>query len=119
MAVETTWVRHGEQALAALEAAVVGALDDSPLGPVTVVTPSPSVAVTTRRAVARRAGGLVGVGFHSIGAVAELLAAPRLAISGVEVGVDRELVVAGVRAALADAPGALGPIRHHLSLIHI
>ena len=115
MAVETTWVRHGEAALAALEAVVTDALHDRPMGPVTVVTPSPSVAVTTRRAVARRLGGMVGVGFHSTGALAEMIAAPRLAEAGVELGVDREVIVAGVRTALAADPGRLGPIRHHRS----
>lgn len=115
MAVEATWVCHGEAALAALEQVVTGALAGAPMGPVTVVTPSPSVAVTTRRILARRLDGMVGVGFHSTGALAEMIAAPRLASAGVEVGVDREVLVAGVRVVLATDPGGLEPIRHHRS----
>ncbi len=115
MAVETTWVRYGEEALDALSARIDAALADHPLGPVTVVTPSPSVAVATRRAVARLRGGLVGVNFQSMGALAEQLAAPRLGVDGIGIGVDREVVVAGVRAALAAEPGRLRPIRHHRS----
>lgn len=106
-------MRYGEDALASLETVVTDALAGRPLGPVTVITPSPSVAVTTRRALARRMGGMVGVGFHSIGALAEMIAAPQLA--GVGAGVDREVVVAGVRTALAEDPGGLEPIRHHRS----
>lgn len=106
-------MRYGEDALAALETVVADALAHHPLGPVTVVTPSPVVAVTTRRALARRLGGMVGVGFHSIGALAEMIAAPQLA--GVGAGVDREVVVAGVRTVLAAEPGRLEPIRHHRS----
>ncbi|MDZ7673716.1 MAG: PD-(D/E)XK nuclease family protein [Acidimicrobiales bacterium] len=115
MAVETTWVRYGEAALDGLAEAVRGAQAGDPLAPVTVVTPSPSVAVVTRRLLARRLGGLVGVSFQSLGALAELLAAPQLATERIDVGVDRELVVAAVRAALRDDPGELGPIRHHRS----
>lgn len=115
MAAEATWVRYGEEALGALSARIDTALEARPLGPVTVVTPSPSVAVATRRALARHRGGLVGVSFHSMGALAEQLAAPRLGADGIGIGVDREVVVAGVRAALDTEPGRLGPIRHHRS----
>lgn len=113
MAVDTHWAGHGEHAMATLERLVRRGLEAAPLGPVTVVTPSPAVAVAARRALARRLGGLVGVGFHSLGALAELIAAPRLADSGIGAGVDRELVVAAVRVTLADSPGALAPIAAH------
>lgn len=113
MTCDVQWTAHGDAALAALEAVVRGARTAGPLSPVTVITPSPSVAVATRRALARRAGGTVGVGFHALGAVAEQLAAPLLADAGLGAGIDRELVVTAVRVALADRPGRFGPIADH------
>jgi ATP-dependent helicase/nuclease subunit B len=113
MACELRWTRHGDEALEALADAVTAARADDPWAPVTVVTPSPSVAVATRRALARRLGGTVGVGFHALGAVAEQLAAPQLAAAGVGAGVDHELVVAAVRVALGEAPGGFAPIAGH------
>ena len=113
MTCEVRWTGYGDAALAALDDAVAAARAAGPLAPVTVVTPSPSVAVATRRALARRTGGSVGIGFHALAAVAEQLAAPRLAGVGLGGGVDRELVVAAVRVALAEDPGTFGPIADH------
>ncbi|HAS09007.1 MAG TPA: hypothetical protein DCS55_00565, partial [Acidimicrobiaceae bacterium] len=113
MTFDVQWTAHGDAALVALHDAVEAARAAGPLAPVTVVTPSPSVAVATRRALARRAGGSVGVGFHALGAVAEQLAAPRLAEAGLGAGVDRELVVTAVRVALGEQPGRFGPIAEH------
>lgn len=113
MTCDVRWTAHGEAALASLEAAVSAARAAGPLTPVTVITPSPSVAVATRRALARRMAGTVGIGFHALGAVAEQLAAPQLAEAGLGAGIDRELVVTAVRVALADRPGRFGPIADH------
>jgi CRISPR/Cas system-associated exonuclease Cas4 (RecB family) len=113
MTCDAQWTAHGDDAIAALHHAVDAARAGAPLAPVTVITPSPSVAVATRRALARRAGGSVGVGFHALGAVAEQLAAPLLAEAGLGAGVDRELVVTAVRVALGDEPGRFGPIAEH------
>jgi ATP-dependent helicase/nuclease subunit B len=113
MTCEVQWTPHGDDALVALAAAVRAARAGGPLSPVTVVTPSPSVAVATRRALARHAGGTVGVGFHALGAVAEQLAAPQLAKAGLGVGIDRELAVTAVRVSLAERPGRFGPIADH------
>jgi ATP-dependent helicase/nuclease subunit B len=113
MTCDVQWTAHGEAALEALAALVDSARTAGPLSPVTVITPSPSVAVATRRALARRAGATVGVGFHALGAVAEQLAAPLLAKAGLGVGIDRELVVTAVRVALAERPGRFGPIADH------
>jgi hypothetical protein len=113
MTCDVQWTAHGEAALDALATVVASARAADPLSPVTVVTPSPSVAVATRRALARHAGGTVGVGFHALGAVAEQLAAPLLAGAGLGVGIDRELVVTAVRVALAEAPGRFAPIADH------
>lgn len=113
MTCDVRWTRHGDEALAALESTVRAAQAAGPLTPVTVITPSPSVAVATRRALARRAGGTAAVGFHALGAVAEQLAAPRLAAAGIGTGVERELVVSAVRVALAARPGRFEPIADH------
>ena len=113
MTCDVQWTAHGDAALGALHHAVQAARAGGPLAPVTVVTPSPSVAVATRRALARRAGGSAGVGFHALGAVAEQLAAPLLAEAGLGAGVDRELVVTAVRVALGEQPGRFGPIAEH------
>jgi len=113
MTCDARWTAHGDAALAALDEAVRAGRAAGPLSPVTVITPSPSVAVATRRALARRAGGTVGVGFQALGAVAEQLAAPLLADAGVGAGIDRELVVTAVRVALGEDPGCFGPIADH------
>ena len=113
MTCDVRWTEHGEAALDALADAVGSARAAGALTPVTVVTPSPSVAVATRRALARRAGGIAGVGFHALGGVAEQLAAPQLAAAGLGVGIDRELVVTAVRVALGERPGRFAPIAGH------
>lgn len=113
MTCDVRWTEHGEAALDALAEVVGSARSAGALAPVTVVTPSPSVAVATRRALARRTGGSAGVGFHALGAVAEQLAAPRLAAAGLGAGIDRELVVTAVRVALGERPGCFAPIADH------
>lgn len=113
MTCDVRWTAHGEAALDALAAAVGSARAADPLSPVTVVTPSPSVAVATRRALARHLGGTVGVGFHALGSVAEQLAAPLLAERGLGTGIDRELVVTAVRVALGRRAGRFAPIADH------
>lgn len=114
-AVRTIWTPYGSAALGALAVAVSEGQGGDPLAPVTVITPSPAVAVAVRRALAGHLGGVVGVGFHSLGGLAELLAASEVAASGIDVGVDREMLVAAVRVALDEQPGTLAPIRHHRS----
>lgn len=114
-AVRVTWTSYGAPALDELARVVESVQSGDPLAPVTVVTPSPAVAVATRRALARHRGAVVGIGFVSFGALAEMIAAPELAAQGIDVGVDREMVVAALRSALAEAPGILAPIRHHRS----
>lgn len=115
MGVETRWVTPGADAFAALADLVVAAKDGDPLRPVTVVTPTPAAAVALRRGLARALGGIALVGFHALDALAELIGARRIGALGIEVAVDRELVVAAVRAALGREPGTLGPIAHHRS----
>lgn len=111
----TRWVAFGEAALAELEAAVARARQGDPLAAVTVLTPSPSVAVTTRRLLGRRARGLAGLHLLDLAALAEQIAAPHIAARGIEVGVDQEVLVAAARVALRRAPGSFRPIAHHRS----
>ncbi len=114
-AASVCWVPFGEAALDALEQLIADARSDDPLAPVTVLTPSPSAAVTTRRLLARRAGGAAGVHLVALGALAEQVAALRLADRSVPLGVDHELLVAATRVALGNDPGGFAPIRHHRS----
>ncbi len=115
MGVETRWVAVGGPAFDALVDVVTTAKDSDPLRPVTVVTPTPAAAVSLRRGLARRAGGVAVVGFQSLDALAEQIAAPRLGGMGIAPGTDRELVVAAVRSELGRAPGCFAAIAHHRS----
>jgi ATP-dependent helicase/nuclease subunit B len=119
MAVVTRWVAVGEPAFQALADVVRRARSGDPLRPVTVVTPTPAAAVALRRELVRASGGTVGVGFQSLDALAEQLAAPRLAAGGTTPGrpliADREALVAAVRVELARDPGRFAPIAHHRS----
>jgi len=112
MGCELRWTAHGEPALEALAGVVAAARAADALAPVTVVTPTPAVAVGTRRALARRLGGSIGVHFAALGTVAEQLAAARLAVEG-GAPAPAEAVVAAVRVALGQSPGVFEPIATH------
>lgn len=112
MACELRWTPHGEPALDALADVVAAARSSDGLAPVTVVTPTPAVAVATRRALAHRLDGTIGIHFAALGAVAEQLAAGRLAADGVAPA-PPEAVVAAVRVALVADAGVFGPIATH------
>ncbi|WP_436795583.1 PD-(D/E)XK nuclease family protein [Actinospongicola halichondriae] len=114
MPVETTWSPLGAPAFDVLARLVASAKDDDPLRPVSVVTPSPAAAVGLRRELARRAGGVAVVAFQSLDALAEQIAAPDLGAE-VVVGVDREVVLAAIRAELSRSPGRFEGIAHHRS----
>ncbi|MDE0802657.1 MAG: PD-(D/E)XK nuclease family protein [Acidimicrobiales bacterium] len=114
MAVEATWVPGGAAAFAALVDTIHALRGEDPLRPVSVVTPSPAAGVRLRRALARESGGIAMVGFQSLDALAEQIAAPLLGGS-VVVGVDREVVLAAIRSELAARPGRFEGIEHHRS----
>ena len=111
---------YGRPAVAALHAQIVAAKRDEPLAPVTVVVPTNSVGVATRRLLASgelgpitsRGTGVVGVNFLTVYRLAELLAAPALAAAGRR-PVSTPVVAAAVRRALADAPGLFAPVAEH------
>ena len=115
MGVETRWVPFGAPACEALTEVVAEIKAADPLAPVTVVTPTPAAAVRLRRELARRLGGIAVVGFHALDSLAEMIAAPRLGAGTVVGGVDREVVVAAIRAELGRAPGRFAGIEHHRS----
>ena len=111
---------YGRPAVAALHAQIVAAKQDEPLTPVTVVVPTNSVGVATRRLLASgefgpitsRGVGVVGVTFLTVYRLAELLAAPTLAAAGRR-PVSTPVVAAAVRAALAETPGLFAPVADH------
>lgn len=112
MTVTTRWAGVGHQAFTALADVVAQRQAADRLQPVTVVAPSATAALSLRRSLARR-GGVAAVTLTSIEALAEQVAAPIIAAEAIDVGVDRPLVIAAVRAELAARPGAFGAIRHH------
>lgn len=114
MALLTTWAPVGLPAFDALAEAIDTARAGDPLRTVSVVTPTPAAAVRLRRALARRSGGIAAVGFQSLDALAEQIAAPSLG-GDVVVGVDREVVLAAIRSELARHPGRFAAISHHRS----
>ena len=111
---------YGRPTVAALHAEIVAAKQGEPLAPVTVVVPTNSVGVATRRLLASgelgpitgRGVGVVGVNFLTVFRLAELLAAPTLAAAGRR-PVSTPVVAAAVRAALAEKPGLFAPVAEH------
>lgn len=114
MTVEATWVPGGAAAFDALHDLIQEYRSVDQLRSIAVVTPSPAAGVRLRRSLARRSRGIAMVTFQSLDALAEQLAAPRLGGSLV-VGVDREVVLAAIRAELRTRPGRFAGIEHHRS----
>jgi ATP-dependent helicase/nuclease subunit B len=78
-----------------------------PLAPVTVLVPSNYAAVSTRRALAARPGGIANVDFVTLHRLAERLSRDtRKPISA-------PVLAQAVRAVLADDPGVFGPVAQH------
>ncbi len=107
----TQIVEHGPPALAALRATIDELQGGRPLAPVTVVVPSNSVGVGTRRWLAAN-GGIAAVRFVTVYRLAELLGGPALVAAGRR-PVSTPVVDVAVRRALAAAPGMFGPVAHH------
>ena len=115
-----SWVRYGSDAATALRVEISRIKGDEPLAPVTVVVPSNQVGVSTRRLLASGAvgsvcgagPGLIGVTFVTPYRLAELLGAASLAAEGRR-PVSVPILGAAVRQALADEPGAFGPVAAH------
>jgi RecB family exonuclease len=114
------WVSYGMDAAEALRAEISRVKADEPLAPVTVVVASNQIGVSTRRLLASgRAGtvcgagpGLIGVTFVTPYRLAELLGAAPLAEANRR-PVSVPVLSAAVRRALAEDPGAFGPVATH------
>ena len=83
-----------------------------PLAPVTVIVPSNYAAVSTRRALAGRRGGLANVSFLTLHRLAERLGAASLAAAGRR-PVSAPVLAQAVRRVLSEAPGIFAPVAHH------
>ena len=75
-------VAFGRPATDLLARLVAGHRDVDPFAPITVVAPSTAAGTTLRRALAERAGGLVGVDVVAFPRFARTLAGPRLVSDG-------------------------------------
>jgi hypothetical protein len=120
MAPTVVTTAYGREAVAALHAQIVAAKAGEPLTPVTVLVPTNSVGVATRRLlgsgalgpVTARGAGVVGVSFLTVLRLAELLAAPALAAAQRR-PVSTPVVAAAVRRVLAQQPGLFAPVVAH------
>ena len=120
MALAVEWVRYGRASAEALKAAIAEAKAGEPLRPVTVVVPSNTVGVATRRLLASgdlgpicgSGVGIAAVTFLTVYRLAELLGAPVLAAAGRR-PVSTPVLAAAMRAALADDPGMFAPVADH------
>ncbi|MGQ0826684.1 MAG: PD-(D/E)XK nuclease family protein [Actinomycetota bacterium] len=120
MALTLVTTSYGRPAATVLHRVIAAAKRNVPLTPVTVVVPTNSVGVATRRLLASgelgpittRGTGLIGVSFLTVFRLAELIAAPTLAAAGRR-PVSTPVVGAVVRAVLARAPGIFAPVAAH------
>jgi ATP-dependent helicase/nuclease subunit B len=109
---EVRRVAYGEAATALLAEQVRAAKEADRLAPVTVIVPGNYAAVSMRRELARRHGGIAGATFSTLHGLAERLGGPVLAARGRRPW-SAPVVAAAVRAAMHDDPGVLGPVAHH------
>jgi RecB family exonuclease len=111
---------YGRAASLTLRNAVADAKRADPLTPVTVIVPTNSVGVAARRLLASgelapvvpNGRGIVGVSFHTVYRLAELLGAPRLAAEHRR-PVSTAVLAAAVRHVLARSPGVFAPVAAH------
>jgi RecB family exonuclease len=103
---------YGRPAADLLAAQVQTAKGGDRLAPVTVIVPSNYAAVSTRRALAGRAGGVANVTFLTLFRLAERLGAATLAAAGRR-PVSTPVLVQAVRSILAAEPGVFAPVADH------
>jgi ATP-dependent helicase/nuclease subunit B len=103
---------YGRPAMQLLASQVDAAKAGDPLAPVLVIVASNYAAVSTRRSLAARPGGVANVSFLTLYRLAERLGAPSLAAAGRK-PVSTPVVGQAVRAVLADDPGVLAPVAAH------
>lgn len=103
------------QTLGALSTAIVAAKGGDPLAPVTVVVPTNTCGVMTRRALGR-AGGIAGVDMVTLNRLAELIAGPGLAAAG-RSPMSTPVIDLTISSILAADPGPFGVVADHPSTI--
>jgi hypothetical protein len=103
---------YGRPALELLAEEVAAAKGGDQLCPVTVIVPSNYAAVSTRRVLAGRSGGLANVSFVTLFRLAERLGAPALGAEGRR-PVSSPVLAQALRAVLAIEPGLFGPVAEH------
>ena len=103
---------YGRPAVDVLAGQVQNAKGGDPLAPVTVIVPSNYAAVSTRRALAGRPGGVANVTFLTLSRLAERLGAASLAAAGRR-PVSTPVLAQAVRAVLAADPGVFAPVADH------
>jgi hypothetical protein len=103
---------YGPPASDLLVGQVQAAKDGDRLAPVTVIVPSNYAAVSTRRALAGRPGGVANVTFLTLFRLAERLGAASLAAAD-RLPVSTPVLAEAVRAVLAADPGVFAPVAGH------
>ncbi|MBO0714769.1 MAG: hypothetical protein J2P59_08430, partial [Acidimicrobiales bacterium] len=103
---------YGRPAVELLAAEVLTAKDGDRLAPVTVIVPSNYAAVSTRRSLAGRPGGVANVTFLTLFRLAERLGAASLAAAGRR-PVSTPVLAQAVRSVLSSAPGIFGRVADH------
>lgn len=103
---------YGRPAIELLAGQVASAKGGDRLAPVTVIVASNYAAVSTRRSLAGRPGGVANVTFLTLFRLAERLGAASLAAAGRR-PVSTPVLAQAVRAVLAIDPGVFGPVADH------
>lgn len=102
----------GGSSLDALRTRLDAVRGGSVLAPVMVVCSTPVLTISLRRDLARRSGGLAGVRFTTLGAIAVSMAEPAMAAGGMRPARPAEMLAA-IRAELRADPGRFGPVAGH------
>ena len=103
---------YGRPALDLLAGQVDAVKEGSPLSPVMVIVPSNYAAVSMRRSLAARPGGVANVSFLTLYRLAERLGAASLAAAGRR-PVNTPVLAQAIRGVLGDEPGMLAPVANH------
>ncbi|HVM52398.1 MAG TPA: PD-(D/E)XK nuclease family protein [Acidimicrobiales bacterium] len=109
---DVTTTAYGRPAVELLAGQLTALKAGDPLAPVTVVVPSNYAAVSTRRALAARPGGIAAVDFVTLHRLAERLGGPVLAAAGRR-PTTAPVLAQRVRTVLADDPGIFEPVAGH------
>lgn len=109
---EAAATAYGRASVELLAAQITELKAGDALAPVTVLVPSNYAAVSTRRALAARPGGIAAVDFLTVHRLAERLGGPKLAADGRR-PISAPVLAEAVRAVLGDEPGIFEPVAGH------